>query len=316
MRPTLLLFALLAGCGSAPSSPEASESAESSGPSIRFEQAPGRVDVFYGDAPLTAFHYEEKWDKPFLYPIVTPSGKTLSRGYPVADRPGEHTDHIWHRGIWFGHGEINGEDFWREKGRDQTAVLVPAGEPTVQGNALSATLLMRTPQGKQLGSISETFAFGQEQDLRTIDARIEVLADQGEALTLGDTEDGGFAFRLSDAFREDMGGILRNAEGLHGADNIWGKPARWVDYSAMIDGGLAGVALFDHPRNLRHPTRWHARNYSLNAANPFGLGDFTGDESADGSYTIPAGGTLTLQYRVVIYDGSPDLEALYQGFAH
>ena len=33
----------------------------------------------------------------------------------------------------------------------------------------------------------------------------------------------------------------------------------------------AGVAIFDHPSNPQHPTTWHARQYGLIAANPFGL---------------------------------------------
>ena len=69
--------------------------------------------------------------------------------------------------------------------------------------------------------------------------------------------------------------------------------------------GRAGVGLFDHPSNLRHPTRWHARGYSLNAANPFALKSFTKDPAADGGYTLSAGSNLRLRYRAVIYEGRP-----------
>jgi len=47
---------------------------------------------------------------------------------------------------------------------------------------------------------------------------------------------------------------------------------------------------FDNPKNLRHPTYWHARHYGLLAANPFGLGEFLHDRHRDGSFVIAAGG--------------------------
>ena len=56
---------------------------------------------------------------------------------------------------------------------------------------------------------------------------------------------------------------------------IWGKRADWVDYYGNVAGEIVGIAIFDHPKNLRHPTYWHARSYGLLAANPFGLREFT-----------------------------------------
>ena len=58
--------------------------------------------------------------------------------------------------------------------------------------------------------------------------------------------------------------------------------------------------MLDHPSNLRHPTRWHARGYSLCAANPFALGSFTKNKSNDGSYTLPARQSLKLRYLIVV----------------
>ena len=81
-----------------------------------------------------------------------------------------------------------------------------------------------------------------------------------------------------------------------------------------MGGTNAGVGLFDHPSNLRHPTRWHARPYSLNAANPFALKSFTKDPAADGGYTLPAGDKLIFRYRAVIYDGAPDIDHLYREY--
>jgi hypothetical protein len=70
-----------------------------------------------------------------------------------------------------------------------------------------------------------------------------------------------------------------------------------------VEGQTAGVAIFDHPANPGAPTYWHSRAYGLHAANPFGVRDFTGDKSKDGSMTVKAGQTLRFRYRVVIHAG-------------
>jgi len=278
-----------------------------------------KVAIVVGGKPFTSFYCGKEWDKPFLYPLLTASGRVISRGWPVEPREGETNDHAWHRGIWFGHGDVNKHDFWREQGRQKTSCLFVKGAPSLTRPAgrpsLSAELTMSIPAGRSIGSVREDFTFWEDCSNRFIDARISVHADAGEALRFGDTDDGGFGFRLADDFREDRGAILRNSDGLQGTDKIWGKPARWVDYSARLDGNLVGVAVFDHPANLRHPTTWHARGYSLCAANPFGLGSFTRDKSKDGSHMVPAGGKLEFRYRVAIYEGPADIEALFGDFA-
>jgi hypothetical protein len=73
----------------------------------------------------------------------------------------------------------------------------------------------------------------------------------------------------------------------------------------------------DNPANPRYPTYWHARAYGLFAANPFGVRDFTGDKTRDGSMTVEAGKSITFRYRVVIHPGdaqSANIASLYQRY--
>ncbi len=279
-------------------------------PTISFQRQPGRIEVLAGSRPVAGFIYDPKYDKPFVYPLRTVSGTILSRGYPVDPRPGESDDHPWHRGIWWGHGDINGHDFWREQGRDKTGILKLKAEPTFESHGphgvVRAALDLQPAQGDPIGTVELQFGFMQAGRRYEIDAMVHLLADRGTPLRFGDTEDGGFGIRLRDEFRQDQGAKLTNSEGLQGTENIWGKPAGWVDYSAMVDGEMAGVTMIDDPGNLRHPTRWHARGYGLCSANPFALSEFTGDPRADASYTIRAGEELRLRYRVVMHeDGEP-----------
>ena len=246
-------------------------------------------------------HYGPEYDKPFVYPIRTVAGTVVSRGWPVEPRPGETTDHVWHRGIWWGHGSINSVDFWREQGKEKSGRL--AGSPT--------KLLLQPPTGDPLGTVRQKYTTADRGGLRFVDAEIAISADRGQALTFGDTDDGGFAIRLADDFAEERGARLLNSDGLLGTKNIWGKPARWVHYSIAT----AGVAMFDHPSNFRHPTRWHARGYSLCSANPFAQRSFTRQKPLGDSYTLPTGGSLTFRYRLVIHDGALDATAIEKLYA-
>jgi hypothetical protein len=65
-----------------------------------------------------------------------------------------------------------------------------------------------------------------------------------------------------------------------------------------------GIAVFDHSSNLRHPTTWHARDYGLVAANPFGLHDFSKkNPQGAGKFTLQAGATQTWKYGFFLYKG-------------
>ena len=289
---------------------------------VSFDRGKGAIRVLVDGEFLTAFRFGREWDKPFLYPLRTASGTVVSRGYPLEPREGEESDHDWHRGIWYGHGDINGHDFWRELGRDRTGTIVllsdPVLEPGKESGTIEAKLGFRSADGELHGTVIQRYAFSVAAPSVRIDAELTFRADQGKNLRFGDTEDGGFAMRLADEFRQDRGALLLNAGGLSGTENIWGRQARWVDYSAVVSGQPVGVAILDHPSNLRHPSRWHARGYSLCSANPFGLSDFTADARADGSHVVPRGDSMTLSYRVVIHEGdatAAEIEGWFGEFA-
>ena len=71
-----------------------------------------RVDVTIDGAPFTSYVWPTTLKKPVLYPLIAPGGIEVSRGYPLAPRPGERVDHPHHAGMWFNYGNANGFDFW------------------------------------------------------------------------------------------------------------------------------------------------------------------------------------------------------------
>src|SRR5262245_30084771 len=114
-----------------------------------FEQQDGKIAVKLDGKPFTSYHYSDKWDKPFLHPILSASGEVVTRGWPVDSLPGDSNDHMWHRGLWYSHGDINGVDFWREKGRDQTGRLIPKRSPQAKAGQITADLDLIAPDDKR-----------------------------------------------------------------------------------------------------------------------------------------------------------------------
>ena len=132
------------------------------------------------------------------------------------------------------------------------------------------------------------------------------LRPAGGDLIFGDTKEGTMAVRLAETMRlkGKVGhGHIVNSAGVRDGET-WGKRADWCDYYGPVDGKVVGIAIFDDPRNPRHPTTWHVRDYGLFAANPFGLHDFEKlSDKAAGDMVVPAGKSVTFRYRFYLHEG-------------
>ena len=103
------------------------------------------------------------------------------------------------------------------------------------------------------------------------------------------------------------GGVISSSDGRKNEQQVWGRQADWCDYSGK-DGG---VMLMPDPRNFRR-SWFHARDYGLLVANPFGRQAFTKGEPSQ--VVVKKGETLTMRYGVLIHDGDVDHHAAYQDF--
>lgn len=277
---------------------------------------------------VTKYHYQDV-PKPFFYPVIGPAGEPLTRGYPMEPHPDEQTDHVFHRSLWFAHAEVNGVDFWRETPPGESA---KGPEGKIVHSAFSGMKAGTGPMeircrnhwmandGRKICEDSRVYRFAKtaKGDF-TIDFDVTIKATDGE-VKFGDTQEGTLALRVIPTMRLEgehaKGGIL-NSEGDSGND-AWGKRAAWCDFFGPDrKGNEGGIAVFNHPENVNHPTYWHARKYGLFAANPFGSRDFAGKDAPEGSHTIPAGGELRLRYRLLLHGGkpeAPELEKAYKAF--
>lgn len=299
--------------------------------------AADRVHIAVDGAPFTDYVFGDGASRPYCHPILAADGTPLTRDFPLRDTPGEDTDHPWQKSFWFAHAFVNGVDFWnegsgdagkspKEKGRSEHVELIEA-----TGGAVG-TIRTRdrwvAPDGRLICTDERTLQFSGLGDARFIDFVITLRALPDTPLLLGDNKDGTMAVRVAQwmtlphkvkGVETGGAGHIVTATGERD-DAAWGQRADWCDYYAPRDGRTYGIAIFDHPDNLRHPTWWMARGYGLFAANPFGQHDYQGlkDQPHLGDYEIPAGGSLTLRYRFYFHLGDTAAAAVaehYQAYA-
>ena len=276
-----------------------------------FGQAPKSDDltVKVDGKPFTVFHYGADANKPYLAPLRTATGKIITRGFPMEKIPGESKDHLHHRGLWFSYDDVSGVKFWENDPSynhpNLGKIVVKSAEVKENKGTSTLTAVMewKSPNGRLMLTEDRQMIFHSDPKLRIIDFVITLTA--ADELALGDTKEGAFAIRLSDAFTEKKGLKIVDADGRTRMINVWGKRSNWVDYSTDVDGEKVGVAMFDHPSNPHHPTYWHARDYGLFSLNPFGQNAF--DPMQPVNITkLERGQKLTFRWSVVIHPGDAE----------
>ncbi len=287
------------------------------------------VSITINGQPFSDFNFGPAYTKPFLAPLRTATGVTVSRRFPMERVEGESSDHPHQRGLWIGYGAINHVNFWENDASSQTS----GGNPGSKG-VLVLERLEEVKPGKKSGSVTAIFGwrapghgdrggevmeerrvmtFYAEPDIRTVD--VDTTLTARTQVKFDDTKEGFFAIRLADGMTEKNGGMMTNSEGVQTDKNVWGKRAEWVDYDGTVEGQKVGVVIFDNPRNLNHPPRWHARAYGLFAVNPFGLKEFDAKATGQGGYEMAAGASLRLRYRVIIHPGDVPKKKIERWYA-
>lgn len=267
----------------------------------------GKLIVKAGDDLFTQYIYkDEKRSKPVLYPVIGPLETPLTRKYPLEEKSeGEESDHPHHASLWYTHGDVNGIDFWavgENKGK-----IIHQEFLEMKGNSFTSSNFWKDGEGKTICQDQRTLSFHEfGQNGRAIDIEITLMATV-EDLVLGDTKEGSMGIRMAPEFRlrgKVARGSCLNSEGAVGK-SIWGKRASWVSYWAKFDEQNLAISIFDHPSNPRHPTWWHARDYGLVAANPFGQHDFEGKPKGTGDMKLNLGEKVTFKYGFLFHLGNP-----------
>jgi hypothetical protein len=293
------------------------------GEKIVIEKMDGGVSVKAGDQPFTTYLFQSG-AKPILWPVIGPTGQEMTRAWPMRkDNPDEKTDHVHQRSFWFTHGEVNGIDFWAETApKERQGSIVHRELVKAEGGSTGTIVTLNDwlgPDGSKILSDVRTLHFGADGETRWIDFDI-ILTPEADEVHFGDTKEGSFGLRIAESMRTDRGGKVMTSEGLtqgeRGRDPLpaWGKPASWIDYSGQVNDETLGIAILNHPASFRYPTQWHIRSYGLFAANPFGAGDFRG-ENVETAHTLKKGEQITLRYRVIFHKGDEKAGKIAEAFA-
>lgn len=205
------------------------------------------------------------YPRPFFFPFNGPSGHSLTRmGHPGAP------NHDHHQSVWFAHNKVLGIDFWANTSpatiQQKEWLIYEDGEE----QAILATLLTwhdgHEPEPLLEQQVIAVVRPGLGKGETLLELQNE-FRPTSESLEFQQTNFGFLAVRVAKSIAEHFGGgQLTNSEGLvgekdaSGKPKIFGKPARWMDYSGPVPGGRTeGITYFDHPSNFSYPSSWHVR---------------------------------------------------------
>jgi len=286
----------------------------------------GLIEVKIDGQPFTEFHWGEDEIKPYLWPVIGPTGSPVTRAYPMKDIEGERKDHPHHRSIWSAWGDVRtsdlskpGTNYWAQakNPKDQDRQVVRKIVRTASGPVFGQIVadidwVSRTGQGEFSEVRTYTFYRG-DDDNRLIDVRNVFAFDDGDVMFADTKEAGVLSLRIATSMdeitldRKPGKGRITNSRGETGGGdkpgNCWGRPADWCDYTGPVEGKTIGIAVFDKPGNPGHPPRWHIRDYGLFAVNNYGLKDFPDGKGKNGSHLFKKDEHQAFDYRIVIHKG-------------
>ncbi len=246
------------------------------------------------------WHYSSQYPRPFFYPFNGPSGSPLTRmGHPGAP------NHDHHRSIWLAHHNLEGNDFWSDRtdtqirqkrwlvyqdNDDEALMAVSLGWFAANGQELIEQELVSAirpgPRGETFLELQSTFT------------------PTSGSVTFGKTNFGFLAVRVAKYLSEHFGGgTLTNSHGQKGEPAIFGKRAKWMDYSGPVPkGDVEGISYFDHPDNPNFPSYWHVREDGWMGASV----------CMDQARTVSQEKPLRLRYLLHAHHGSCDPERAEQ----
>jgi Methane oxygenase PmoA len=236
-----------------------------------------------------------RYPRPFFFPLIGPSGRSLIRmGHPADPTHGHH------RAFWWGHQSVGGVNFWEERG--DTQQIRQEDWVHYQDGMDEAGMVVRIgwfDQHKVKLMTQELIAV--YRPLEKGEGWLELqtsFTSPVDDLPLGKTNFGFLGLRVAASMSAHYGGgKLTNSEGAIGEKDTFGKRAKWMDYSGPIVGDTwEGVTWFDHPTNPRHPTAWHVRDDGWMSA-PFCLTE---------GWTLKKGQPLVLRYGFHVHTGEAD----------
>lgn len=281
----------------------------------------GKVVIKLGDHAVAHYVFvDEQISRPYFAHIKPPGAPQVTRTYPPVEGF-DRADHpTFHPGLWMSFGDISGNDYWRLAARVKQDSL----KTDPESNSFTVT-------NNYLSQADENQTVCQERCTYTFEPRPagflllwDSVFSSDSGFYFGDQEEMGIGFRVATPIRVETdtagtvpagNGKMLDSEGRVNGGAIWGNSADWCDYSGTLDGKHVGLTLLCHPENFR-PSWFHARDYGLLEANPFGREAFGKGEKS--RVDVAAGEEFRLRYGVLVHASpageSPDLAAEYRHY--
>ena len=270
-----------------------------------------RIRISAGSQAFATYHYRhDEVKRPFFANVKTPKGIQATRRFPPG--PKDRQDHRdMHPGIWLAFGDVDGEDFWRNKGQVISQRVNLASGPSPGEASFTQLKSYVSREGRTI--CTETFRCNirslNKGYLIEYDSTFSAVDDR--EFSFGDQEEMGLGIRVATLMNETHGGIIMDSQGRQGAKQIWSQSSAWCDYGGIVDGECVGITVFCHPDNFRES--WmHARDFGLIAANAFGRQAMKKGPAS--RIVVKPNEPLRIRYAVFIHDGRTDLENVYQGY--
>ena len=240
---------------------------------------------------IARYHYGKDLRRPFVFPLVGPSGRSLTR----IGHPRDPVSHSHHNSVWVSHNSVDGLSFWddRSKGRiahqrvEQLEDLGDVSWVTSLNHWVNEADNNKVLLQERRRTAVHLLPGG--ESMLVID-----LQFQGkDEVTFGKTPFGLVGVRMAKTIGvNDGGGTIRNSEGQVNEKEIFWKPAKWCDYSGPVTkDAKEGITLMDHPENPNHPTVFHVRSDGWMGSS------FTFAEPR----TLKAGEPLRLKYALYVH---------------
>ena len=260
--------------------------------------------------PILRYRYGDVRFKPYVKELFTPAGVNI-----LLDSP---ADHVHHRGLMLALG-IDGIDFWGETEGCGYQKHVSLQSPrTVKNNLTQAVTFtealdwVRPDSDKTLVKEKRVITAGRTDkgNATLVTWRsLFTLAEGVDAVKFDGRHYFGLGMRFIRAM--DATGTFLNADDAkavvyRGDEKL--TNSRWCAYTVSIEGKPVTVAMFDAPKNPRHPALWFMMK------KPFAYISATlglHKETLD----LKQGDKLNLRYAVVLWDAEvkPEkIEATYK----
>ncbi len=255
---------------------------------------------------FTRYHFGSDLRRPFLYPLVGPSGRSLTR----MGHPRDPNSHSHHNSVWISHNNVGGVDFWSDRGKNVGQIVherVVRYEDADDEALIQIANAWKDNAGKTLLDEMRTMRFRRQANGQWLCILDLELSAKTAAVTLGKTPFGLVGVRMAKTIGvKDGGGRILNSAGGHDEAEVFWKPAKWIDYAGPIaKDRREGVTLFDHPSNANHPSVFHVRDDGWMGASL----------TFDGDRIIEPGKPLKLRYGLWVHSGVLDQATIDKEYA-